>query len=108
MSSVDVTLFDVSQTSEVFLRKLLYAAACIKRRVGVSSLNRFVFGGLNQYRGLRVTVGTGVGLVPSGYSIDDILKLYPYLEEEDIREALAYAAWRAEEIELPLTQCRML
>ncbi len=31
-------------------------------------------------------------------------KLYPYLEEEDLPEALAYAAWRAEEIELPLVE----
>ena len=52
--------------------------------------------------GLRVTVGMIVGLVASGYSNSDILKAYPYLEEEDIHEALAYAAWRVEEIELPL------
>jgi uncharacterized protein (DUF433 family) len=43
-------------------------------------------------RGLRVTVGTVVGLVASGYSAKDILKLYPYLGKEVIREALAYAA----------------
>jgi len=65
-----------------------------------------VMGGKPCIRGLRVTVGTIVGLVASGYSTVDILKAYPYLEEEDIREALAYAAWRAEEIELPLvTPC---
>jgi uncharacterized protein (DUF433 family) len=39
----------------------------------------------------------------AGYSVADILKSYPYLEQEDINEALAYAAWRAEEIEVPLT-----
>ena len=61
-----------------------------------------VMGGKPCIRGLRVTVGTIVGLVAAGYSIADILKAYPYLEEEDIREALAYAAWRAKEIELPL------
>jgi len=61
-----------------------------------------VMGGKPCIRGLRVTVGTIVGLVASGYSAADILKLYPYLEQEDIREALAYAAWRVEEIELPL------
>jgi len=61
-----------------------------------------VMGGKPCIRGLRVTVGTVVGLVASGYSAAEILKLYPYLEEEDIREALAYAAWRAEEIEIPL------
>lgn len=61
-----------------------------------------VMGGKPCIRGLRVTVGTIVGLVAAGYSTTDILKAYPYLEEEDIREALAYAAWRAEEMELPL------
>jgi len=59
-------------------------------------------GGKPCIRGLRVTVGTIVGLVAAGHSTADILKAYPYLEAEDIREALAYAAWRAEEIEVPL------
>jgi uncharacterized protein (DUF433 family) len=73
----------------------------------MSNLTRITFdpsvmGGKPCIRGLRVTVGTIVGLVATGYSIADILKAYPYLEEEDVREALAYAAWRAEEIELPL------
>jgi uncharacterized protein (DUF433 family) len=58
-------------------------------------------GGKPCIRGLRVTVGTVVGLLASGHSSVEILKLYPYLEEEDLREALAYAAWRVEEIELP-------
>jgi uncharacterized protein (DUF433 family) len=61
-----------------------------------------VMGGKPCIRGMRVTVGMIVGLVASGYSTADILAAYPYLEEEDIREALAYAAWRVEEIELPL------
>ncbi|MBM3943714.1 MAG: DUF433 domain-containing protein [SAR202 cluster bacterium] len=55
-------------------------------------------------RGLRITVGTVVGLVAEGYSTADILRAYPYLEEGDIQEALAYAAWRAEEIEVPLSR----
>jgi uncharacterized protein (DUF433 family) len=42
------------------------------------------------------------GLVATGHTRGEILKLYPYLEEEDITQALKYAAWRAEEIELPL------
>jgi uncharacterized protein (DUF433 family) len=62
-----------------------------------------VMGGRPCIRGLRVTVGTIVGLVAAGYSTADILKSYPYLEEADIREALAYATWRAEEIEVPLS-----
>ncbi len=61
-----------------------------------------VMGGKPCIRGLRVTVGTLVGLVASGKSMREILDLYPYLEEEDIRQALAYAAWRAEEIEVPI------
>lgn len=59
-----------------------------------------VMGGKPCIRGLRVTVGTLVGLVAAGHSMEDILRLYPYLEKEDIREALTYAAWRAEEIEV--------
>jgi len=43
-----------------------------------------------------------VGLVASGHDATEILRLYPYLEAEDIREALAYAAWRSEEIEVPI------
>jgi uncharacterized protein (DUF433 family) len=60
-------------------------------------------GGKPCIRGLRVTVGAIIGLLASGHSTADILTAYPYLEEEDIREALAYAAWRVEEIELPLS-----
>ncbi len=53
-------------------------------------------------RGMRVTVGTFFALVAAGHSHAEILAAYPYLEEEDIRQALAYAAWRVEEIEVPL------
>ncbi|MBI3247540.1 MAG: DUF433 domain-containing protein [Deltaproteobacteria bacterium] len=66
------------------------------------TLNPAVMGGRPCIRGLRVTVGTVVGLLASGHSREKILTLYPYLEAEDIDEALAYAAWRAEEAELPL------
>ena len=66
------------------------------------TLNPRVMGGKPCIRGLRVTVGTIVGLLASGHSSADILKLYPYLEEEDLREALAYAPWRSEEVEVPL------
>ncbi len=50
-----------------------------------------VMGGKPCIRGMRVTVGTIVGLVATGHSTADILQAYPYLEE-DVREALAYAA----------------
>ena len=62
-----------------------------------------VMGGKPCIRGMRVTVGTIVGLIVSGHSGEEILKAYPYLEEKDLSEALAYAAWRVEEMELPLT-----
>jgi len=59
-------------------------------------------GGKPCIRGLRVTVGAIVGLVASGRTNEEILHLYPYLVAQDIREALAYAAWRVEEFEVPL------
>jgi uncharacterized protein (DUF433 family) len=61
-----------------------------------------IMGGKPCIRGLRVTVGMIIGLVASGYSSDEILKLYPYLVAEDIQEALVYAAWRVEEVEADL------
>jgi len=66
------------------------------------TFNPNVMGSKPCIRGMRITVGTIVGLIATGHTIDEILDAYPYLEEEDVREALAYAAWRAEEIELPL------
>lgn len=56
------------------------------------TFNPNVMGGKPCIRGLRVTVGTIVGLVASGHSFADILKAYPYLEEAYLRAALAYAA----------------
>ena len=64
--------------------------------------NPEVMSGKPCVRGMRITVGTVVGLVASGRTNAEILAAYPYLEEEDIRQALAYAAWRVEEIEVPL------
>jgi len=61
-----------------------------------------VMGGKPCIRGLRVTVGTVVGLLAVGRSRDEILKAYPYLEAEDIDQALAYAAWRVDERKVPL------
>ena len=61
-----------------------------------------IMGGKPCIRGLRVTVGTIVGLVAAGQPDDEILRLYPYLADDDIREALSYAAWRVEELEVPL------
>ena len=61
-----------------------------------------VMGGKPCIRGMRVTVGMIVGLVATGHTKEDILELYPYLEPEDIDESLTYAAWRVEEIEVPI------
>ncbi|MCX5675044.1 MAG: DUF433 domain-containing protein [Planctomycetota bacterium] len=61
-----------------------------------------VMGGKPCIRGMRVTVSTLVGLVAAGHTTAEILQAYPYLEDEDVREALAYAAWRTTEAEIPL------
>ena len=61
-----------------------------------------VMGGKPCIRGMRITVGTVVGLIASGRTEQEVLDAYPYLEHADIREALAYAAWRVEEAEVPL------
>ena len=59
-------------------------------------------GGKACVRGMRVTAGTVVGLLAADRSRAEILQAYPYLEEEDIDQCLAYAAWRLEEREVPL------
>ena len=61
-----------------------------------------VMGGKPCIRKMRVTVGTIVGLIGTGRTLEEVLKEYPYLEREDILEALSYAAWRVEEVEVPL------
>lgn len=61
-----------------------------------------VMGGKPCIRGMRVTVGMIMGLLAAGRTEQEILAAYPYLEIEDLREALAYAAWRVEEAEVPL------
>jgi uncharacterized protein (DUF433 family) len=61
-----------------------------------------VMGGRPCIRGLRVTVGTIVGLLAAGETEAQILHAYPYLEPGDVQAALAYAAWRTQETELPL------
>ena len=67
------------------------------------TINPAVMGGKPCIRGLRVTVGTIVGLVAASKSREEILRLYPYLEASDIDEALAYATWRVEEQEVAIT-----
>lgn len=65
--------------------------------------NPDVMGGKACIRGMRVTVGMIVGQIGAGHSVDEILADYPYLEREDVMQALCYAAWRTEEREVMLT-----
>lgn len=62
-----------------------------------------VMGGKACIRGLRVTVGMIVGQIGAGRSIEQILEDFPYLEREDVLQALRYAAWRSEEREIVLS-----
>lgn len=61
-----------------------------------------VMGGKACIRGMRVTVGMIVGQIGAGHSVDEILSDYPYLEREDVMQALRYAAWRTEERDIVL------
>jgi uncharacterized protein (DUF433 family) len=61
-----------------------------------------VMGGKPCIRGMRVTVGMIVNLIAAGRSVDEVLAAYPYLEREDVAQALRYAAWRVEERDLAL------
>jgi uncharacterized protein (DUF433 family) len=76
----------------------------METRWGRITFDPQVMGGKPCIRGMRVTVGTLLGLMAAGHSSEEILKAYPYLEPDDLKEALAYAAWRAQEQELPLSQ----
>jgi uncharacterized protein (DUF433 family) len=59
-------------------------------------------GGVPCVRGLRIPVATIVGMVAEGMSEAEILRAYPDLKKEDIREALRYAAEAVKERELPV------
>jgi uncharacterized protein (DUF433 family) len=62
-----------------------------------------IMGGKPCIRGMRVTVGMIVGLIASGYKNQKIQEMYPYIDIEDILEALHYAALRVQKIEIPFT-----
>jgi uncharacterized protein (DUF433 family) len=64
--------------------------------------NAAVMGGKPCIRGMRVTVGMVVGQIGAGLTIDQLLAGYPYLERDDVLQALRYAAWRAQEREIAL------
>jgi len=63
-----------------------------------------VMGGKACIRGIRATVGMVDGQIGAGHSIDEVLADFPYLEREDILQALRYAAWLAEEREVVLAR----
>jgi len=67
------------------------------------TLDPDVMGGKPCIRGLRMTVGTIMGLLAAGRSEGEILGAYPYLEPDDIRAALSYATWRVEEREVAVS-----
>lgn len=67
------------------------------------TVNPAVMTGKPCVRGMRVTVSTILGLLAAGASVQEILKSYPYLEAADIDACLAYAAWKTQEYEVPLT-----
>lgn len=69
-------------------------------RITVSSEQ---MGGVPAIRGLRIPVATVVGMVADGMTTAEILKAFPDLVEEDVREALRYAAEAVRERELPLS-----
>jgi uncharacterized protein (DUF433 family) len=66
------------------------------------SINPDVMGGKPCIRGMRVTVGMIVEALAAGRSVADLLADFPYLEAQDIREALAFAASLAQGREFPL------
>jgi uncharacterized protein (DUF433 family) len=53
-------------------------------------------------RGMRITVALVLNLVAGGMTTEEIIRDYPYLEPEDIRQSLLYASWLAQENVLPL------
>jgi uncharacterized protein (DUF433 family) len=65
------------------------------------SFDPAIMGGRACIRGTRVTVATILGLIADDMSIGEIVADYPYLTEDDVRAALAYAAWLAQEEVIP-------
>jgi uncharacterized protein (DUF433 family) len=80
-------------------------AATVEREAEVTKFKRITvkpdqMGGVPCIRGLRIAVATVIGMVSEGMAETEILKAYPDLELEDIREALRYAAEAVREREL--------
>ena len=68
------------------------------------TVNPYQMGGVPCLRGLRIPVATIVDMIADGISVEEILEAYPDLEQEDITEALRYAAEAVRESELPLVK----
>jgi uncharacterized protein (DUF433 family) len=90
-----------------FLKCYSQANTIFDTEVSMEQLDRITqqpdqMGGKACIRGMRVTVGMIVSQIGAGRSIDELLADYPYLEREDIMQALRYAAWRSEEREVTL------
>jgi uncharacterized protein (DUF433 family) len=66
------------------------------------TFNQKVMGGKACIRGMRVTVSLVVNLVANGMNPEEIIEAYPYLQSDDIRQALRFAAWLAEETVHPI------
>jgi uncharacterized protein (DUF433 family) len=60
-------------------------------------------GGRVCVRGTRVTVGAVLGLMTAGLSVVEVLDAYPHLDEQDVRQAIAYAAGRASEVDVGIS-----
>ncbi len=78
-----------------------------KKQYSPKELDRITFapekmGGRACIRGKRVTVSLIVNLSANGMTMEEIVQAYPYLEEEDVRQALQYAAWLASESTPPI------
>lgn len=61
-----------------------------------------VMGGKPCIKGKRVTVGMVVSQIATGQTVDEFLAAYPYIEREDVFQALRYAAWRSDERDVEL------
>lgn len=72
------------------------------KRFSRITINPEQMGGVPCIRGLRIPVATVVGMVSEGMTEAEILRAYPDLEPEDIREALRFAAEAVQERELPI------
>lgn len=66
------------------------------------TVNPNQMGGAPCIRGLRIPVATVVDMIADGMTVEEIIKAFPDLEPEDIRDALQYAAEAVRERELPL------